>query len=60
MHLLAYNYFNIDPGNNMASTTLAMGGSIFADLSPIWTIILSVGVVGLFITILVIAIHPGK
>jgi hypothetical protein len=60
MHLLAYNFVNLDPNGDTASSTITTGLKIFGDLAPIWQILLSVGVVGLIITILIVAIHPGK
>lgn len=45
----AANYFNLDPGHDLASSTLSLGGAIFGDLSPVWTLVLGVGVALLFI-----------
>jgi len=56
----AANFVNLDPNGDTASTSVTLGLKIFGDLSPIWQLWISVGIVGLIITIIVVAIHPGK
>ena len=57
---LAYNYFNVDPGNNLASSTLSTGGALFSDLQPIWGLLLGIGIAALFIGIVIAFVKSHK
>lgn len=52
MYLLAYNYFNLGSATDTANQVLGVAGGLFSDLSPVWELVLGVGVALLAVAIL--------